>query len=205
MAYEQYCAACTYMSDDLYYGKYYCSIKGDYRCACDSKCYNFCEAYGRSNYARENMYQNSQSSMSSGCYLTTIMCQILNYPDNNYYLNTLRKFRDINMQTNPNYIPLLLSYDIYGPIIAKNLSNDKHKKEIATLYFNEFITKAVSAIEENKEQQAIDIYVAMTNSLANHYNINTNIIIPTKCELDTYDIKTLGHGKTLTKVKRIEK
>ena len=31
---------------------------------------------------------------SGGCYLTTAMCDILGYPDDNYYLQMLRTFRD---------------------------------------------------------------------------------------------------------------
>jgi len=94
MSYEDYCAACTYLSERSdYNGTYYCERKGEDIYASDAKCYNFCEAYSRSNSSRENMYENSASHTGSGCYLTTIMCQILGYPDNNYYLDTLRKFR----------------------------------------------------------------------------------------------------------------
>lgn len=192
MAYEDYCAACTYMSDCQNYGKYFCEKKGEYRYACDARCYSFCEAYGRSNYSRENMYQNSKSNMSSGCYLTTVTCKILGFPDNNYYLNTLRTFRDTKMKTNPNYIPHLIIYDTIGPLISYSLENDKHKKEMATMCF-EFIKEAVTAIEENKDSLAISIYTAMTNTLADHYNINTHIITPPV--IDEHDIETLGHGR----------
>ena len=39
--------------------------------------------------------------------------------------------------------------------------------------FNNYISKAVTAIEENKINEATNIYVAMTNILAEKYNINT--------------------------------
>ena len=143
------------------------------------------------------MYENSQNSMGGGCYLTTIISQILGYPDNNYYLNTLRKFRDTKMTPNPNYLIHLITYDVIGPYIANELRNDKNNKEIATLYFNECITKAVTAIEENKDEQAINIYIAMTNSLAKRYNIDTNILM---LQVDEIDTKSLGHGKIKKKV-----
>ena len=197
MALESYCAACTYLGEKADYdGKYYCDRKGERRYASDAKCYSFCEAYGRSTYSRENMYENSRSHQSSGCYLTTTMCNILGYPDNNYYLETLRRFRNTVLQTNYKYIPLLLSYDIIGPQIAYELEKDENKYEIATNLFNKFITTATTAIENNKTNDAINIYTAMTQSLAERYNINTNIEMINPNELN---INELGHGKLRTR------
>ena len=189
--YEAYCAACTYMDEKLDCGKYWCEKKGENRKASDPKCYSFCEAYRRSNSARENMYNNSNAS--SGCYLTTIMCNILNYPDNNYYLNTLRKFRDNYMKQNPKYFPLLFMYDTIGPIISYKLSKDKHNKEIAMTFFNNYIVKSVNAIEEEKYEIAINIYKAMTESLTERYHFDINLITPPN--VNEIDFNNLGHGK----------
>ena len=193
MAYEDYGAACTYMKEKSSGGKYWCEKKGQDRSAADPKCYRFCEAYSRSNYARENMYDNSKNS-NSGCYLTTIMCKLLDFPDNNYYLNTLRKFRDEVMKTNSKYIPLLLVYDNIGPMISHAMENDKHGKEIASAFFTHYIVPSVTAIEEDKDETAINIYKSMTFTLAEHYNINQNIVIE-----NNYDYNTLGHGKVRRK------
>lgn len=194
MAYEDYCAACTYINESAdYNGKYWCEKKGEDHYACDPKCYSFCEAYGRSNYARGNMYDNSKNHTSSGCYLTTIMCQILNYPDNNYYLNTLRKFRDNIMKNNPKYIPLLITYDTIGPLISYELSRDKNNKVIAMSLFNNYLTKSVLAIEEQKYETAINTYIALTDTLAKRYHISTNIKMP---DINNVDMNLLGHAKT---------
>ena len=200
MAYEDYCAACTHLGESAdYNGKYWCSRKGEDHYACDPKCYSFCEAYGRSNSARANMYENSRNhSGGSGCYLTTIMCEILGYPDNNYYLQTLRNFRDKTMKLNIKYIPLLLTYDIVGPIIADKLNKDPEKEIIAQIFFNKYIIPSVNAINEEKTETAINTYVAMTNALAEKYNINTNIIMP---NISEEDYPLLGHGKRRIKTK----
>lgn len=195
MAYEAYCAACTYMGETVDCGKYWCEIKGEDRKANDPKCYNFCEAYGRSDSARENMYNNSSSS---GCYLTTIMCTLLKYPDDNYYLNTLRKFRDNVMKQNPKYFPLLFMYDTIGPIISYELSIDPEGTKIAQVFFDNYITKSVSAIEENKYETAINIYKAMTDTLAKKYQINIDLITP--LDMKNIDINTLGHAKTKKRI-----
>ena len=193
MALESYCAACTYLGEkgdsD---GKYYCDRKGEYHYATDSKCYSFCEAYSRSNSSRQNMFDYSKGHQGSGCYLTTIMCELLEYPDNNYYLNTLRDFRNNVMKPNPKYIPLLITYDMVGPMIARKLEEDKYGKDIAKLFFNHYISKAVSAIEEEKYSEAINIYKAMTETLAANYGINMNIVDVNKLD---YDKRLLGHAR----------
>ena len=176
MALEAFCASCTYLGERTdSYGKYWCSKKGQDMYASDPKCYNWCEAYSRSTYARENMYNNSKSHNSSGCYLTTIMCNILGYPDDNYYLQTLRTFRDNVLKQDTKYYPLLVTYDVIGPIIALHLSQDENKEQIAKFMFNNYISKSVTAIEENKVSEATNIYEAMTHVLAKKYNVNTKL------------------------------
>ena len=193
MAYEDYCAACTHLGENAdYNGNYSCSKRGISINANAAKCDSFCEAYRRSNYARENMYKNSQSHSSSGCYLTTIMCQILKYPDNNFYLNVLRGFRDNIMQKDQKYLPLLMMYDYAGPMIAYELSKDHDRFEIANSFFNIYITKAVLAIGEQKFETAVNIYKSMTEELGKRYNISINLVTP---KTTTDDITTLGHGK----------
>ena len=197
MAFESYCAACTYLGENGSYGKFWCDNKGENHFATDPKCGSFCEAYSRSNSARSNMIDFSKEyNNGSGCYLTTIMCKILNYPDNNYYLNTLRDFRDNVMKKNPEYIMLLVTYDTIGPMISYNLSIDKNRKDIATAFFGNYITKAVDAINEEKYGEAINIYKGMTFSLAERYNINVNLVSP---DTDNIDIKNLGHARVKKK------
>ena len=185
MALESYCAACTYLTDSGW-----CETKGENHKGSDPRCSSFCEAYSRSNSARQNLYDYTPSG--GGCYLTTIMCSILGYPDNNYYLNTLRKFRDNVMQKNPEYIPLLVTYDIIGPTIAYELNHDKNREEIAKVFFDRYITKAVGAIEEGKEKEAINIYKAMTDTLAKSYVTNMATIDISKFD---YNKETLGHAR----------
>ena len=199
MAYESYCASCTYMGESAdYNGEYYCDRKGERRKACDAKCYNWCEAYSRSSYSRENMYDNSRSHASSGCYLTTIMCHILGMADDNYYLQTLRNFRDNVLKKDPKHFPLLIQYDKVGPTLSICLSDDKYSKELAETLFNNYIEKTVTAIEEGKPNTAINIYVAMTNSLIERYQPDASLLVIDKNE--PIDMELLGHARTRKKV-----
>lgn len=192
MALESYCAACTYMGEREDCGKYWCERKGEDRYASDAKCSSFCEAYSRSNSSRQNMYNTSANASQSSCYLTTIMCQLLGYSDDNYYLNKLRFFRDNVMKKDSNYIPLLLVYDVIGPMISSKLAHDEYGHEIAQVYFDKYITKSVHAIECEKYQEAINIYTAMTDALAERYGINTTFVKP---DIKGIDMKYLGHAR----------
>ena len=199
MALESYCAACTYLGERAdYNGKYWCERKGENHYATDPKCYSFCEAYGRSNSARQNMYDNSKSHSSSGCYLTTIMCHILGMADDNYYLQTLRNFRDNVLKKDPKHFPLLIQYDKVGPTLSVCLSDDKYSKEIAETLFNNYIEKTVTAIEEGKPNTAINIYVAMTNSLIERYQPDESLLVID--ENEQIDMELLGHARTRKKV-----
>ena len=195
MALENYCAACTYLGETCNYnGKFWCEKKGEERFACDPRCSSFCEAYSRSNGTRDNMFDNSKSHQSSGCYITTIICDILNMPDNCYHLNKLRELRD-RMQKNIGDLPLLLMYDQIGPQIATCLKNDKDNGLIfAEKAFTNYIDPAVKAIEVANDNKAKDIYILMTKRFADYYGINTNIIIPKEINQ-----KELGHGKVKIK------
>ena len=199
MALEQYCASCTYLGESAdYNGEYYCDRKGERHRACDPKCYSWCEAYSRSNSARENMYDNSRSHSSSGCYITTIMCHILGMTDDNYYLQTLRNFRDNVLKKDEKHFPLLIQYDKIGPFIAASLENDKYGKEISESLFTNYIQKTVAAIEEGKPNTAINIYVAMTNSLIERYQPDADILVID--ENEPIDMELLGHARTRKKV-----
>lgn len=129
----------------------------------------------------------------SNCYLTTAMCSILKFDDNCKYLNTLRTFRDNYMKHEPMYLPLLIEYDVVGPLISNNLNNDINKTEIATKMLNHYIIPAVICIEAQDYDQAIDIYTTMTKNLVNYYNIPF-IQIP-KLNEDTIDMSTLGKAR----------
>lgn len=78
-----------------------------------------------------------------------------------------------------------------GPTIANRLRSDPNKEEIAKMFFTNYIEKSVLSIEEGKINTAINIYMAMTLALANHYDYPLPINIT---EIENVDFRTLGHG-----------
>ena len=179
MAYESYCAACTYMNENQHYGKYFCTRKGEWRKASDPKCNSFCEAYSRSNGGRENMYY-----YSSRYYITTAILNIVRSLDNNYQIKVLGDFIENTLRKDMQYFPLLVAYEIIGPQIAQKLQEDPDKIKVAVTMFYQYIKPTIKAIEENKTEEAVNTYKIMTLELANRYNINTNIILPDPAQMN---------------------
>lgn len=198
---SNYCSECTYLdlsSGDIY-GKFWCEKRLERHLANELECNRFCRAYSRDSSVERSAYEYSiEHSSSGGCYLTTMICDILGYNDNNEYLNTMRTFRNNILQKEDKYKPLLIEYDIIGPKISKVLNNDPLKNSIALFYFNKFILPITNLIKNNKKEEAINSYIVMTNNLKNFYGISNTI---SSIEIDAVDINESGHG--IYKVKKI--
>ena len=186
-------------NDPDLYGKYWCEKKLERVFAYQEECYRFCRAYNRSSSTSEGYEKYSKdNSGSPGCYLTTMMCSILKMSDNNPFINNMRNFRNNVLQKDEKYKDLLVEYDIVGPIIATNLSNDPLKYQIAANGFFKYIKPITILIKEKKNNEAINLYTEMTNKLKSFYNINTTVDINT---MNNADIMRSGHG--IYRVKKI--
>lgn len=154
------CSDCDYINliDKNSYGEAYCSKRRHYYDPSDSAC-NYFERGGK--------YIGSNST----CYLTTAVCDILGYKDNCYYLNSLRNIRDSYMAKEVDCYDLLKEYKEIGPKIVENLYNDPDKEQIAQIMLNHYIKPAIETFENNKDD-AVDIYIEMTNNLIDKYDIN---------------------------------
>ena len=196
---SKFCGECTYLdlSTGDIYGKFYCDKKYERHLATDVECNRFCKAYSRDYYTIQNAYKYSEEKSKGGCYLTTILCNILGMPDNNIYLKTMRNFRNNILQKNNKYKPILVEYDIIGPKIAEFLKSDPLKEKIAQKYLNLYIIPITSLIKEQKYDMAVSLYMSMTNSLRFLYDLN-HISISIS-EIENADISKSGHGIYKTK------
>ena len=189
-----YCGECTYLdlSTGDEYGKFWCEKRLERHLANELECNRFCRAYSRDSSVAKSAYDYSKDKSSSGCFLTTMICSILNLPDNNTYLETIRNFRNQVLQKDDKFKPILVEYDIIGPKISEALNNDPLKNKIASKYFENYI-KPITILINNKDfNGAINLYITMTNNLKNLYGLgNINI---SSIEIDASDIKESGHG-----------
>jgi len=198
---SNYCGECTYLdlnTGDIY-GKFYCERKWERHLATDTECNSFCRAYSRDKCTIQNAYRYSDDHSKGGCYLTTMLCNILGMPDNNIYLETMRSFRKNILQNDEKYKQLLVEYDIIGPKIAKAINNDPLKEKIAEKQFKLNIIPITNAIKNNNLEIAISMYKNMTNSLKDFYGLGGINI--TNLEIKEADIKESGHG--IYKIKKI--
>lgn len=176
----QYCycreCECMDMKDVCSYdsSKRYCTERREYYNPNDKACSRM-------------KYDESKKQPKGGCYLTTIINNILGYPDNGYALDTLRKFRNEYMLNHPETYHILIEYDIIGPQIADALKNDPISVYIAKMHYENNIMPIVNLIEYGQYEIAILKYQNMTNQLRNYYHIDDTIT--TKLNIN---IKTLG-------------
>lgn len=196
---SKFCGECTYLdlSTGDIYGKFYCEKKWERHLAIDLECNRFCKAYSRDYSTIQNAYKYSEEKSKGGCYLTTMLCNILGMPDNNIYLKTMRNFRNNILQKDNKYKPILVEYDIIGPKIAEFLKLDPLKEKIAQKYFSLYIVPITNLINEQKYDMAVSLYMTMTNSLKFLYDLN-HISISIS-EIDSADISKSGHGIYKTK------
>lgn len=174
-SYEEQCGGCTYydFQGDNYKG--YCSWYKSYYYPGDS-----CS------------HQNPREQGSSGCYITTIICDKLGYSDDCGVLNTLRGFRDNIMQKNCKYCRTLFEYDVIGPKIAGMIKEDNTTdQELWINFYNFYLQQTANLILNQQYDEAVARYTEMVNSLKDYYGINESIVEIAK----NYDMSQGGHGK----------
>lgn len=139
---------------------------------------------------------------SSGCFITTIVCDTLGMADNNMYLTLLRKFRKDYLQKRLDGIKVLEEYDTIGPIIAHCINNDENKKEVAQCVFVNSIIPVINDICEGKNASAIMKYTSMTKELIHKYDLDTlSLSIPGVSVYDyNQDKSMMGHGRLVKKI-----
>ena len=188
---EHKCSECTYLNlHKRESGKYYCEKEYEYVRANELSCFRFDKASKRSEGEIRRAEEFSEN-YNSGCYITTMLCNILQKEDNNIYLNTLRRFRDEILQKSTDGSKILVEYDVVGPMIASNLAQDHARISIATTLFNNFIVPSVVCINNGWYEDAITLYKGMTERLMNFYHIEYTETI----NLDMIDVTKSGHGR----------
>ena len=115
----------------------------------------------------------------------------LGYEDNCELLTVLRNFRDTTLKSNPIYFPLLIEYDIIGPIISRYISKEKNNYNFALGLMNYFLLPCANLIKNGDINGAIEAYTNMVNQLRDefeipHYSVNDNMQI---------ELEILGKGR----------
>lgn len=159
--------SCTYYEykGGLFSGDYWCRKK-DCRVD-DDTYYKYCRNYS---YDECPIYKQQTSS---GCFITTITCQILGYDDRNMVMNNLRNFRDNILQKDKKYHDILKEYDVIGPMIADALIQDKDKNQMALGIYQNAILPINELINQKDYEKAVEKYYIMTLMLVNYYGLKS--------------------------------
>ena len=152
------CSECTYLdTSDLKSDGYWCEKTYERVSPCSVACYKFCKAYRRDDNEAKKLRESYNNKNDSACFITTIVCEILNNDDNVIYLKTLRNFRNNVLQKKDEYKKILVNYDLIGPIIAKNLMEDSLKEKFANNIFERAIKPICKLIEMGEEKKAVKL------------------------------------------------
>lgn len=191
------CSECTYLDvTKLRENGYYCEKHYEYVSPCNIECDRFCKAYRRSSEEAKQLRESFANRNNSGCFITTIVCEILNNDDNVKYLQTLRRFRNEVLQKNEEYKNILVNYDLIGPMISKSIKNDEFSYKFADIIFNRAIKPICNLINQNNYDEAIKLYEDMTMQLADFYQVD----IPSLDEYeDKINVNLSGHGRLVLK------
>lgn len=179
--YENQCGSCYWLRDMNNDNTMFCGSSNEKgHCIYLKNCYypddKICSYYKEKSY-----------NPGGGCYITTIVCDILGYDDKSPVLETLRSFRTNIMQQDPKYAPILHEYDTVGPQIANCLRQEE--PGLVSMIFEKYIGPTAKLINDNKHNEAVNKYKEMTKSLEDYYGIRYDGIVPSD-----YDYTKGGHG-----------
>jgi len=103
----------------------------------------------------------------SNCYISTAVFTALGYDDNSEMLVSLRNFRDTYMSSTPELKAMVKEYYVTAPIIVSVIGARTDRKELFLDIYNDYLVKAVKAIELGKNDIALKIYKRMYMKLKN--------------------------------------
>ena len=181
------------MAGECIYYRWNGGILGDYwcdknDCKVDRNRYNrYCIGY---HYNECDVY--NKSSSSSGCFLTTIVHQILEKKDNDEILENFRLFRDNILQKNEKYHNILKEYDVIGPMIVECIELDDNKEKMANTIYKHILLPLDNKIKNKEYDHAVNMYQCMTMFLVEYYGL----------VLEYEKVKNNGYGYTDFNAKR---
>ena len=168
------CGSCVYMNPSNSTGgmfsgsKYKCTKRGSYYPWNDRKCSSIVEI----DPERVDCCERYRQFTGRRYFILTAICEILGIDENNRLFNEIKTLTDLVRDDETTTIDAI-SYDIYGPVIANQLRNDKDNVNICNFLLENYLIKVYCLIELNKTDEAIETYKDMVKYLYFRYrNIN---------------------------------
>lgn len=186
---DKLCCDCEHLNRNDTYKDWY-TQKITYKCK-EKCCYKKLDDHACSSFKE---LRTTGSYTPSGCYITTIICDILGYEDNCELLTILRNFRDNTLKKDPKYLALLLEYDKIGPMISQGIHNEKNNDRFCLGLMQYFLIPCANLIKEEKIDEAVDAYKNMVMYLNDEFELPTIVIDMN----EEYDLELIGKGRIRT-------
>lgn len=107
-------------------------------------------------------------------YIMTAICDILNINENNKFFTQIGTLIDLVREDTETKGEATM-YDLVGPEIAVRLYRENNRVEFCTNLMTNYLAKAFVAIDENRMNDAINIYKSMVNFLYVRYTRKDNL------------------------------
>ena len=142
-------------------GDYYCVKKGDY--VNEDVYYKYCRNY---DYSDCPIYKGDSYG---GCYLTSACIYAKGLSDDCYELETLRRFRDTWLKNFKKGKDVIKQYYEIAPKIVSAINETKNSKLVYDMLYEKMVKPCVTFIEQEKYQEALELYQRMTLQLEKEY------------------------------------
>ena len=102
---------------------------------------------------------------SSGCFITTAVCQTFRKPDDCYELTMFRSFRDTWLTKQPDGKKLISEYYAVAPDIVKKIDDSEYPDRVYQKIWELYLSPCLHYLEEGKYEECKNLYVEMVTQL----------------------------------------
>ena len=113
-----------------------------------------------------------RSGNSSGCFITTAVCDSFGKPDDCWELMLLRSFRDTYLAKTADGVQLIKEYYRIAPEIVNQINMRPQREYIYLDIWNGYLSPCIDAIEGNEYEKCRRIYITMVEKLKEDF-LNT--------------------------------
>lgn len=106
---------------------------------------------------------------SSGCFITTAVCDSFGKPDDCHELTMFREFRDGWLKNQSDGESLIARYYDLAPSIVEHINQLPNAREIYRGIWDKYLRPCLSCLEQGNHQTCKEIYVDMVETLATTY------------------------------------
>lgn len=115
-------------------------------------------------------YNNSKSSGSTGCFITTVVCEYFGKSDDCIELNTLRNYRDTWLKNQPDGPMLIAEYYNNAPIIVSKMKTSEQFEEYCRYLWNDYIQPCLRFIEKGELEHCKNRYIEMFRYMQSQFS-----------------------------------